>query len=84
MLAGAFADTLTVSLLLDEGKDAEAIRERLRWHPVKVKLSVAAARRFGSEKLAAALSELRAADAAAKSGGSAGYVNLELFLAAHL
>ena len=84
ILARVFAETLAVSLLLDEGKDAAAIEVILRKKPYVVKLAVAAARRFGSEKLAAALSALRAADGAAKSGGIGGYAALELFLAAHL
>ncbi len=84
MLSRSFADILTVASLLAEGMDAAAVESFLHWNPYKVKVTIAAARRFGAAASAEALADLRAADAASKSGGSAGYTPLEIFLAKYL
>ncbi len=76
------ADLLAVSLLADDGKNADRIAERMGMHKYKASLYLRAAEKRGTARLAAALDACRAADTAAKTGGGmGGYLAVEHLLA---
>ena len=80
MLEKTYSELLSVSILLDEGKDSQDIESILKLHPFKAKLNINAAKKIGTKKLAASLDELGKIDAASKSGGLSGYGVVEMFI----
>ena len=84
MLSRSFSDLITVALLLEEGKDATDMESILKWNPYKIKLSITAAKKWGSQKLREGASRLRELDAQSKSGGPSGYKMLEIFVCQYL
>ncbi len=85
-LTRAFSELVIVSLLLDEGKRASDIEAYLKWNPYKIKISINAARAWGTKRLTEATSRLRSLDAASKSNGTsgAGFGMVERFIAEYL
>ncbi len=79
-LLRSFSELVAVSLLLEEGMNAEAIEKQLGWNSYKIKLSIRSASRWGAAKLCAAKERLRELDAESKSGGATGYKMLEMFI----
>lgn len=75
-----YSDLLTVALLLDEGKSADAISEITKLHAYKLKLYIGAIKKMGTKKLAKTLTSLIKTDTEAKSGGIAGYKAIEMFI----
>ena len=81
MLAKVYSELASVSQLLDEGLGAKDIAAALSMGEYKVKLYIGAARKYGTRRLAATLSEINLRDAAMKSGGSTGFGVIEMFIA---
>lgn len=79
-LSKAFAELITVALLLEEGKDAKDIEGLLGWNQYKVKICINSAKKWGPAKLSQASARLRELDAESKSGGASGYKMLEIFV----
>ena len=84
MIAKTFDDLASVALLLAEGRGADSINEVLKMNEYKLKIYVAAAKRYGAEKLSEILSAFARADSGSKFGGVAGYTAVELFLVRYL
>ena len=80
MLERSYAELLSVSLLLSEGKEAKDIESILNLHPYKTKLAIGAAKRLGGARISSALDGIRKIDSAAKSGGLGGYTAIEIFI----
>lgn len=83
-LARSFGELVTVSLLLDEGMDAKDIESLLAWNQYKIKICIASAKKWGTQKLSAATSRLRELDAQSKSGGISGYKTVEMFVCEYI
>ena len=83
-LARSFAELLTVSILLEEGKGASDIENLLKWKSYKTKLAINSARKWGKDKLSDALLYLRQLDGQSKSGGAVGIAPIEIFVARFL
>ncbi len=76
------ADLLAVSLLADDGADADLVAEKIGMHKYKAGLYLRAAAKRGTARLGEALADCRAADAAAKTGGGmGGYLAAEHLIA---
>ena len=84
MISKTFADISSVAYLLDEGRDARDIESTLKMNAYKLKIYIAAAKRYTTERLAEIMSELARVDAGAKYGGIIGYTAIELFLSKSL
>ncbi len=80
MLKKAYCDLVSVSLLIDEGKDADTISALLKSHPYKTKLYISSAKKVGTKRLAESLERLQRIDKASKSGGVSGYTAIEIFI----
>ena len=52
----------------------------MKLHPYKLGLYMTAAKKLGSERIAASLSALIKTDAASKSGGISGFEAVEIFI----
>jgi len=83
-LSRAFGELVTVSMLLDEGRDVKVIEAALGWNPYKIKICVNSARKWGTARLVAAEARLREMDAASKSGGVIGFTPIEIFVSSYL
>ena len=79
-LSRSFTEIATVGALLSEGKGVADIENILGWNSYKIKICINAARRFGAQKLTAAISRLRELDRASKSGGISGMAPIEIFI----
>ena len=83
-LARTYSDLLSVSMLADEGMGSDDIAEIMKFHPYRLKLYMAAAKKTGTKKLAEALDRLIKIDAASKMGGVRGYKSVEMFIAQNI
>ena len=83
-LARTYSDLLSVSMLADEGLGSDDIAEIMKFHPYRLKLYMAAAKKTGTKKLADALDRLIKIDAASKMGGVRGYKSVEMFIAQNI
>jgi DNA polymerase-3 subunit delta len=83
-LARTFGELVTVSMLLDEGKDTGVIESTLKWNSYKIKICINSARKWGTARLADAASRLRELDAASKSGGVMGFTPIEIFVSSYI
>ena len=83
-LAKTYADLMSVALFSEEGKSAADTAAIMKFHPYKLGLYMTAAKKLGSEKIAASLSSLIKTDAASKSGGIAGYEAVEIFISQNI
>lgn len=79
-LSKTYADLLSVALFSEEGKSAADTAAIMKFHPYKLGLYMTAAKKLGSQKIAASLSALIKTDAASKSGGISGYEAVEIFI----
>ena len=79
-LAKTYADLMSVALFSEEGKSAADTAAIMKFHPYKLGLYMTAAKKLGSERIAASLSSLIKTDAASKSGGISGYEAVEIFI----
>ena len=84
MIAKTFDDLTAVAFLLDEGRGTDSINEVLKMNEYKLKIYIAAAKRYGAVKLSEILSSFAQADADSKYGGVTGYTAVELFLMRNL
>lgn len=84
MLGRAFGELVTVSMLLDEGAGAKDIENILKWSAYKIKICIASAKRWGTEKLSLATARLRELDFKSKSGGIAGFAPIEIFISEYI
>ncbi len=80
MLAKTYSTLSSVSLLADEGENAESIRTILGLSPYPLQLYLKAAKKLGTKKINAALEALLKADASSKMGGITGYQAIEMFI----
>lgn len=83
-LAKTYADLMSVSLFSEEGKSTDDIAAIMKFHPYKLALYMTAAKKLGSEKIAASLSSLIKTDSASKSGGISGYEAVEIFISQNI
>ena len=81
MMAKTYTDILNVVMMLDDGTGINDIQTATRMNAYKLKLYVAAAKRFTAKKAQAILAELARVDTGAKFGGVTGYTAIELFVA---
>lgn len=79
-LSKTYGDLMSIALFSEEGKSAADIAAIMKFHPYKLGLYMTAARKLGSERIAASLSSLIKTDAASKSGGISGYEAVEIFI----
>lgn len=79
-LSKTYGDLLSISLLMDEGKGAEAIAEIMKFHPYRLSLYMRAAKKIGTVRLSDSLGRLVKTDAASKMGGIGGYGAIEMFI----
>lgn len=79
-LSKTYGELLSISLLIDEGKDANDIAEIMKFHPYRLKLYMSAAKKLGTKKLSESLAELVRIDASSKAGGITGYKTVEMFI----
>ena len=84
MIARTFDELAVVSALLEEGRGSGDIEKLLKLNPYKLKIYVAAAKRYGAKRLAGIISALARADADSKYGGVTGYTAVELFVSKYL
>ena len=80
MLEKVYCDLLSVSLLIDEGKNASDIEKLLKFFPYKTKRYIASAKRVSTRSLSDALTRLQKIDAASKQGGRLGFTAIEIFI----
>ena len=79
-LSKTYADLMSVALFSEEGKSAADTAAIMKFHPYKLGLYMTAAKKLGSERIAASLSSLIKTDASSKSGGISGYEAVEIFI----
>ena len=79
-LSKTYAELMSVALFTEEGKSAADIAAIMKLHPYKLGLYMTAAKKLGSDKIAASLSSLIKTDAASKSGGISGFEAVEIFI----
>ena len=81
MMAKTYTDIANVVLMLSDGTNSADIQTATKMNPYKLKLYIAAAKKYTPEKANAILSELARVDTGAKYGGVTGYTAIELFVA---
>ena len=81
MMAKTYTDVVNVVMMLADGIGINDIQTATKMNPYKLKLYVAAAKRYTPEKANAILSELARVDTGAKYGGVTGYTAIEMFVA---
>lgn len=79
-LARTYGELMSIALLMEEGKDSSDIEAIMKFHPYRLKLYMAAAKKLGVRRIAASLEELVKTDAASKMGGIADYKAVEMFI----
>ncbi len=79
-LSRTYADLMSIALFIEEGRNAADIAAIMKFHPYKLGLYTAAAKKLGSKKISESLSALIKADAASKAGGISGYEAVEIFI----
>ena len=80
----SIADILAVASMLEEGLGAQDIEATLGWRGGKVKIYINSAKRWGKDRLSAALSRIRELDSQSKFGGVSGMTPIESFLCEYL
>ena len=81
MMAKTYTDIANVVLMLGDGTNSTDIQTATKMNPYKLKLYIAAAKKYTPEKANAILSELARVDTGAKYGGVTGYTAIEMFVA---
>lgn len=80
MLAKTYSTLSSVALLSEEGESFESIKNLLGLSAYPLQLYLRAAKKLGSKKINASLSELVRLDASSKFGGISGYEAIEIFI----
>ena len=80
MMAKTYTDLMGIVMMLGDGIGVNDIQSATKMNAYKLKLYVAAARRFTPQKAQAILAELARVDTGAKYGGVTGYTAIELFV----
>ena len=80
MMAKTYTDIVSVVMMLADGINQTDIQTATKMNPYRLKLYLAAAKRYTPEKANAILSELARVDTGAKYGGVTGYTAIELFI----
>ena len=83
-LSKVYSDLVSISLLVDEGRESKDIEEIMGFHPYRLKLYMGAAKKIGTRRLAESLDSLIKMDSAAKSGGIGGFKTVEMFITQNL
>ena len=81
MMAKTYTDIANVVMMLKDGTNSADIQSTTKMNPYKLKLYIAAAKRYTPEKANAILTELARVDTGAKYGGVTGYTTIEMFVA---
>ncbi len=85
IISKTFSDIASVAMMLRDGTNqADMMKIIPKMNQYKLKLTVAAAKRYGYEVSAKILEELARVDTGAKFGGVTGYTAIELFIAKYL
>ncbi|MBQ7386685.1 MAG: DNA polymerase III subunit delta [Clostridia bacterium] len=84
MIARTYDDLLAVAVLLDEGRGLSDIESVLKMNSYKLKLYAAAVKKYGTPRIAGAVSSLARVDADSKFGGVTGYTAIELFVSQNI
>ena len=84
MIARTYDELLSVSLLLDEGCQLKDIESGLKMNSYKLKIYLNAAKKYGTQRIAEAVSHLARVDADSKFGGITGYTAVELFISQYI
>lgn len=79
-LSRTYSELLSISLLIDEGRDADAIASLMKFHPYRLSLYMRAAKKLGTRRLSDTLSHLIRVDTASKMGGIGGFGAIEMFI----
>ena len=79
-LSRVYSDLVSISLLMDEGRQSKDIEEIMGFHPYRLKLYMGAAKKIGTRRLADSLNSLVRIDSASKSGGLGGFLAVEMFI----
>lgn len=80
MLSKTYAELVSVSMLMDEGKGEQDIYEITKIHNYRIKLYMRAVKKTGTKRLADSLARLVKVDGASKMGGIAGWGAVEMFI----
>ena len=80
MLAKTYTDILNIAIMLKDGVGQSDIQVATKMNPYKLKLYIAAAKKYSTEHSQKILSELTRVDTGAKYGGVTGYTAIELFI----
>lgn len=80
MMSKTYTEIVSVVMMLTDGTNSNDIQTATKMNPYRLKLYLAAAKRFTPEKANAILSELARVDTGAKYGGVTGYTAIELFI----
>ena len=80
MMSKTYTEIVSVVMMLRDGTNSNDIQTATKMNPYRLKLYLAAAKRFTPEKANAILSELARVDTGAKYGGLTGYTAIELFI----
>ena len=80
-LADFYNEILTVSAFIEDGMDKDEIERVMKMHPYKLKMCIAATKRYRASEVIRACERLTEIDTASKMGGSRGYSPLEIFIA---
>jgi len=84
MMARTYNELLTVALMLEDGVAGADIEGILKINPYRLKHIVAAAKRYGADRLSSIAEILSRTDAGAKYGGIMGYTAIELFVSQNI
>jgi DNA polymerase III delta subunit len=80
MMVKSYTDIASVVMMLADGTSSTDIQTATKMNPYRLKLYLAAAKRYTPEKINAILTELARVDTGAKYGGVSGYTAIELFI----
>ena len=80
MMAKTYTDIVSVVMMLADGINSNDIQTATKMNPYRLKLYLAAAKRYTPQKANAIISELARVDTGAKYGGVTGYTAIELFI----
>ena len=79
-LSKVYSDLLSISLLMDEGRESKDIESIMNFHPYRLKLYMGAAKKIGTARLADSLTSLVRLDSESKAGGVGGFRAVEMFI----
>ena len=80
MMSKTYTDIVSVVMMLADGINSNDIQTATKMNPYRLKLYLAAAKRYTPAKASAIISELARVDTGAKYGGVTGYTAIELFI----